>query len=227
MHTRIRATGLRVSLNLLYLGVLAVALPWLIYRRLTTNRYREGVRSKLFGVKPRDLPPLPQPDAAKQTGTKTAGQLEPNKTVWLHGVSVGEVQLLAALHKAWCQQDPSLRFVVSTTTDSGMALARKLFPDASLVYFPFDFTWAIRSTLNAIQPDLIVLGELELWPNLTSISQERGIPLAVINGRLSDGSFRNYRRLSRFTQPMFSRLSYVGAQTKTYAQRFAQCGTPG
>lgn len=237
MRTPVRLLCSRIAFNLLYLSALTIALPWLFYRRCTTNRYREGIRDKLFGIRKSDLR-KPEGNEATALPSRNEDRRNENRrdedgcdaprsmqTVWMHGVSVGEIQLLASLYESWHHQDPRLRFVISTTTDSGMALARKLFPDVSVTYFPFDFSWAVRSTLNVIRPDLIVLGELELWPNLTSISHQRHIPIAVVNGRLSEGSYRNYQRLSSLTRSMFSRLSFVGAQTDSYAQRFADCGT--
>ena len=93
-----------------------------------------------------------------------------------------------------------------------------------LFYFPLDFTWAVAQTLTTLQPSLLVLGELELWPNLIDDCRRRGVPVAVINGRLSPRSFASYRRLSWLTRGMFTKLSLVAAQSQANAQRFQACG---
>lgn len=195
--------------NLIYMTVLVIIAPWLIYRSLRTGRYRSGVRQKLFGLRACEL----------QTRFSA-----PTPTIWLHGVSVGEVQLLASFVKKLRQEIPSANLALSTTTESGMQLARQLGIEAELFFFPFDFSWAIKNTLNVLKPDMIVLGELEMWPNLIQVSHAKNVPLVVINGRLSENSFRGYQRFGWLTRSMFSKLSHVAAQTPTYADRFRKCG---
>lgn len=194
--------------NTIYGLILIVALPWLAWRRIKTGRYKAGLKQKLLGLK--SLPP---------TSSRSA------PLIWLHGVSVGEVQLLRPLVERWQARCPDWSFAVSTTTDSGMELARKIYPSrVQLFYFPLDFTWAVAQTLTTLQPSLLVLGELELWPNLIDDCRRRGVPVAVINGRLSPRSFASYRRLSWLTRGMFTKLSLVAAQSQANAQRFQACG---
>ncbi len=195
--------------NLIYLVALLIASPWLLYRSIKRG-FREGWRQKLLGLVPGSLV---DPHDARPT-------------VWLHGVSVGEIQLLKPLWDKLRDAHPQTRFVVSTTTQSGMALAQKLFPPEVLFFFPFDFTWAVHRVLNTIKPSAIVLGELELWPNLIQTATQLRIPIAVVNARLSLGSFRGYQRFQWLTQGMFRRLHWVAAQDATYAQRFIDCGVP-
>lgn len=195
-------------LNLLYAIFLIVASPWLLYRAITTGRYREGWSQKLLGNVPRSV--------TKEIGDKPV--------VWLHGVSVGEVQLLKPLLEQLRQRNPDCCFVVSTTTQSGMELAKKLYPIALLFYFPFDFTWAVRRAIARIQPRLIVLGELELWPNMINVATKQAVPIAVVNARLSERSFRGYQRFAWFTRTMFRKLHLVAAQDTAYADRFVRCG---
>lgn len=195
----------------IYCLAMACALPWLVLRYIRTGRYRSGLCQKLLGTRASDL----------VVRTQDARQ-----TVWLHGVSVGEIQLLVPLLKQLQLQSPDARFVLSTTTDSGMELARKLAPGIDLIYFPFDFSWAVRRTIDALRPSILILGELELWPNLVDVLHARNIPVVVVNGRLSENSFRGYRRLRFFTQPMFAKLAWVAAQSESYAERFRACGCP-
>lgn len=199
--------------NAIYAALLVAATPWLLMGRLSTGRRREGWRQKVLGLSPAAI--------------SHAEASEQQPLIWLHGVSVGEVQLLRPLIDELRTLLPDARFAVSTTTSTGMELARELFDErVRLFYFPLDFSWAIRRTLSALQPSLIVLGELEIWPNLIDIAERLRVPVAVVNGRLSERSFRSYRRLSWLTRGTFSKLSLVAAQATIYRQRFAECGTP-
>ena len=199
--------------NLIYAGVLVVALPWLCWRRCQTGRYQAGLQEKLCGLL----------DASTNYNGTSSSVRRP--VIWLHGVSVGEIQLLKPLLERWSTRHPDWRFVLSTTTDSGMELARKsLAADVQLFFFPLDFTWAVAQTLANLRPAMLVLGELELWPNLIDACVQQGVPVAVINGRLSVRSFAGYRKFSWLTQGMFDKLSLVAAQSESNAQRFRLCG---
>ncbi|HBE68199.1 MAG TPA: hypothetical protein DDW52_08635 [Planctomycetaceae bacterium] len=150
-----------------------------------------------------------------------------SKTIWLHGVSVGEVQLLAPIAEQLRTRYPGCQIAVSTTTATGMQVARRRFkPDILLFYFPLDFSWAVKRTLKTLQPDLIILGELELWPNLLAMCNAADIPVVIANGRLSERSFKGYQRVRSTLRGVFSGLSAVAAQTETYAGRFIECGVP-
>lgn len=195
-------------LNVLYLVGLVVASPWLIYRGLKTGRYSQGWSQKLLGVVPREI----------------KARLGASPLIWLHGVSVGEVQLLKPVLEQLRLRNPQATFVLSTTTQTGMELAKKILPNELLIYFPFDFTWSVKRVLKTIKPKLLVLGELELWPNLIACSTNMGVRIAVVNGRLSERSFKGYRKYQRLTAAMFSKLSLVAAQDVTYADRFVACG---
>src|SRR5215210_4754139 len=132
-------------LDVLYLLSLTFLSPWLIYKALTTGKYRRGLASKLLGRV--SVPPASGPRA------------------WFHGVSVGEIHLMRQLVAAFRQRHPDWSCVVSTTTDTGFDEATKAFPELPVFFFPFDFSWAVRRTLRAVAPDLIVLAEGEMWPN--------------------------------------------------------------
>lgn len=204
--------------NAIYLSVLGFALPWLCWRRFKTSRYQAGLNQKLFG--------LAESAAIAPAEHRTSVTDNP-LTIWLHGVSVGEIQLLKPLVAAWQTRHPTWRFAVSCTTDSGMEVARSVFgDDVLLFYFPLDFTWAVSRTLNSLRPDMLVLGELELWPNTIEACRDRNIPVAVVNGRLSERSFSRYRQFYWLTRPMFEKLSLISAQSESNAERFRQCGAP-
>lgn len=225
--------------NLIYLIALAALSPWLVYRAIKTGRYREGLRQKFFGLSLRDLTYrktrvhvqsewmgglLEEPKEAEYELHCLTSPSKRKRAIWLHGVSVGEIQLLVPLAKRLASEFPEHRIAISTTTKSGMELARRLLSEYDLFYFPFDFSWAIRATIDSLQPSMIVLSELELWPNLIDVAHARDIPLTVVNGRLSERSCRGYLRFSRITRPMFAKLHLVAAQNEEYRQRFVQCG---
>jgi 3-deoxy-D-manno-octulosonic-acid transferase len=119
---------------------------------------------------------------------------------------------------------PGYQIVVSTTTRTGQALARERFGAERVFYCPLDLPWAIRAYLNALQPKLLILAETEFWPNLLSGCFRRGIPVAVVNARISDRSWPRYRRLRWLWQPFLSRISAVLAQSEADAERLKAIG---
>lgn len=183
-----------------------VASPWLMWRAVFRSRNRRGWGQKLFGL----VPP----------------RTSRNPCVWLHAVSVGEVNLIEPVIEGLRQRRPDLEFVVSTTTETGYDLAKQKYDDHVVCFCPFDFTWAIRRAIHRLQPEMIVLAELEVWPNLVAIAKANEIPVAVVNGRLSESSFNGYQRLHWLLSPAFKNLTSVSASTQRYADRFEQLGTP-
>jgi 3-deoxy-D-manno-octulosonic-acid transferase len=183
---------------------LILASPWLLWRSLRTGRYREGWREKLFGNVP-----VRQGDAPH---------------IWLHAVSVGEVNLLRTVVSELQSQSPGTEIVISTTTQTGMDLARRLFPGLRLFYAPLDFSWSVRRALARIRPQVLALAELEVWPNWIRLAQSSGVKIAVLNGRLGEKSFRGYQRFGWLTRGTFASIDLVAAQNEIYADRFARCG---
>jgi len=147
--------------------------------------------------------------------------------VVIHAVSVGEVNAIRGLVERLANDRMQPEVVVSVTTDTGIARAQALFGARhAVVRTPFDFSPAVRRWLDRTKPDLLVLVELELWPNMTRFARARGIPVAVVNGRLSDRSISRYRRVRALVRGMFARAEIVLAQNKAYAERFAELGAP-
>lgn len=193
------------TLNCVYLLAWLAASPWLLWRRWRWGKNRRGWAQKWWGLGP--VPPATAP------------------RIWLHAVSVGEVNLLAPL-MAELSRRVDCEFAISTTTETGYELARQKYPGQLVFFCPFDFSWAVRRTLRNLRPQLIVLAELELWPNWIQSANRAGIPLAVVNGRLSTRSFAGYCRWRPLVTGMFRRLGLVLAQSEDYAQRFIALGTP-
>ncbi|MDB5334059.1 MAG: waaA [Phycisphaerales bacterium] len=160
---------------------------------------------------------------------REAARTEPNPAVMIHAVSLGEINATPAMVGLLSQARPDLRFIIATTTDTGTARAQQLYstnPNVTLIRYPLDFSNAVRRTLDAQRPSVVVLIELEVWPNFILECERRGIPVVLVNGRLTPGSYRGYHRLRPFTAPMFRRLAGVMAQEQVYADRFIGLGVP-
>jgi 3-deoxy-D-manno-octulosonic-acid transferase len=188
-------------LDLGYLLLSLVVAPWLVWSAWRQGKYREGWSAKLWGQVP------------ERVGDR--------RCIWFHAVSVGEVNLLSSL----LPQLPSdVDCVVTATTRTGYQLARRKYAQHLVSYCPLDFSWAVRRTLRRFRPDLLVLVELELWPNLIRSADRLGVPVVIVNGRLGDASYRGYRRIRWLIAPVLRRLAWIGAQTETYARRFTALG---
>lgn len=198
-------------LDLGYLVVALLALPWVAWRKLSGGRPVAAPWRRFTGRI--DLPP---PAAGRR--------------LWLHGVSVGEVQLLAGLAEELRRQAADaghpIDCVVSSSTTTGLDVATKRFGADRTFPCPLDFSWAVRRVLDAVRPDMLVLGELELWPNLLAIAHARGIPIVVVNARMSERSFRGYRRIEPLARRMLGCTSLVIARSPADADRFAALGAP-
>lgn len=185
------------------LGILSPVWMWRLLRH--RHKYREGWREKLFGEIP------------FRQGS--------NPCVWLHAVSVGEVNLLRPLIDELRCRYPHWEVFVSTTTQTGMQVARKKYPELTAFFCPMDFSWAVRRAMTRLRPELLVLTELEVWPQLIAEAKAHGARVAVVNGRLSDRSFRGYRLLAPLLRTTFRSLDAVGAQDTQTAERFRRLGT--
>ena len=200
--------GMRRRYDILYAVGTLISSPVLGLGLVRTGKWRTDWKGR-FGR----IEHLPQDD---------------RPTILIHGVSVGEVNATRELvARLLAQEAPPVRLVVSATTNTGFARAMELYGDRlPVVRFPFDFSWMVDRFFDAVRPDAVALMELEVWPNLAQVCRARGVPLAVINGRLSDASFRRYRLVRPFVGSMFRSLSAVGAQTEEYARRFRALGVP-
>ena len=146
--------------------------------------------------------------------------------ILIHAVSVGEVNAIRGLVERLAADHLAPEIVVSATTDTGFARAKALFGERhAVIRTPFDFSGAVRRWFGRVKPDLLVLVELELWPNMTRHADAAGVPVVVVNGRLSDRSIVRYRRVKPLVRGMFARATAVLAQNDIYAARFAELGS--
>lgn len=145
--------------------------------------------------------------------------------VWVHAVSVGEVQAVAPLLRRLLDERPELPLTVTTTTPTGSQRVRALFGDELFhVYLPYDLPLALQGFLQRVRPQLLVMVETEIWPNLVAACRAAGIPTMLANGRLSERSLRGYRKLGRLARETFAGIDRVAAQALPDAQRFIAAG---
>ncbi len=192
----------------LALGIL-VSLPYWLYQIFRRGKYRTGFSERMGRVPAR---------LAASAGAPTEG------VIWVHAVSVGEVLAVSGLIELVRLSFPRRRVLVSTTTDTGQALARKRFGDGNVFYFPMDFAFAIRPYLEALKPELVILAETEFWPNFLRLAHASGARIAVVNGRISDRSWPRYQRFRWALRRMLVHVDLFLAQGEEDADRLKSIG---
>lgn len=197
---------MRFIIDLAYLLAGLAFSPVLFYRMAAHQRYRAGWGQRFGNVARKD---------------------PKKRCIWLHAVSMGEVNAAKTLVAEIEKRYPDHEIVVSTTTDTGYAQADKLFGRKwTVFYFPFDVSWIIRKAFDRIEPSLCLLMELEVWPNFLFTAHRLRVPVVVLNGRISDRSFTRYRKIKAVTRTFFGKIDRVLAQTQQYAERFRELGCP-
>ncbi len=152
-------------------------------------------------------------------------RIQSRKIIWIHAVSVGEVNAVLALTRKLASDNYKIYF--STTTVTGQQVARSaLSSTVTLLYFPLDFKIICRAFFRKIKPDLVVIMETEIWPNFLEISRRENVPVIFINGRISDHSIKNYLRISFLLKPLFKRITFMCMQSDIDADRIKKIGAP-
>ncbi|MBI4394713.1 MAG: 3-deoxy-D-manno-octulosonic acid transferase [Candidatus Omnitrophica bacterium] len=160
---------------------------------------------------------------SKSFGQKFIGR----KTVWLHAVSVGEVQAAREWIRLFLERYPDWQIALSVTTPTGRQVAETLASERVFVFYaPFDFSFVVRNTFATLQPKLILLMETELWPNLISQAESSSIPIGIMNGRLSPRSFQRYFLFRYWMRPILEKLSFCLVQSERDRDYFAKLGMP-
>jgi len=208
--------------NLLFAAVYPFLLPGFLLRMLRRGGYakRFGDRFALYpaGLFPSVVPlghdPFDVPPAA-------------DAPVWIHAVSVGEVQVAGQLMREWRTAEPGVRFCFSTTSSTGWKTAeREIGPNDTLVYNPLDFPNFVKSALKTVRPRAIVLTESEIWPNFIRQAKKYGIPLFLVNARVSDRSAPRYRLAKCFFGDVFRCFAKIFAQSDLDKARLVAAGAP-
>jgi len=185
-----------------------LSLPYWFYQILRHGKYRSGFAQRLGKV----------PACLAVAGTG------PRRVIWIHAVSVGEVMAVSGLVEEMRRNFPRHRVLVTTTTDTGQELARARFGEENVFYFPMDFGFAIRPYLRILQPELVVLAETEFWPNFLRLAHASGSHIVVVNARVSDRSWPNYRRFRRLLEKMLAPVDLFLAQTEQDRARLESIG---
>jgi 3-deoxy-D-manno-octulosonic-acid transferase len=188
---------------LLYL-VLIVALPYFIVTGMLRGKYLANFPERMGFYK--------TPAAAHD--------------LWIHAVSVGETLAARPVVDEILRQRPNTTIVFTTTTITGQAQARRLFPDATVTYFPFDFATSVKRFLRHHRPKVFATMETEIWPNATRLSRAHGLRLLLANGRISDRSLPRYQFLRPFVASVLRRYDRILAREETDRRRFIAIGAP-
>jgi len=198
-------------MHLLYSTLLALVLllgcPYWLFEMLRHGKYRRGLRERLGGV------------PARFRDSR-------GRRIWVHAVSVGEVVAVSQLVDALRVEFPQHTVVISTTTDTGQKLAASRFGADQVFYFPFDFSFAVRRWFRALRPDLVLIAETEFWPNFLRAAERAGVPVVVVNARISNRSLPGYLRWRRLLKPVLRRVNLFLAQTPEDARRLRLIGAP-
>jgi 3-deoxy-D-manno-octulosonic-acid transferase len=186
------------------------AVPFYGLKMLLTGKYRKSLGPK-FGLLSPVIAPLMQGDPR----------------IWVHAVSVGEVTAAAPIVTALRSRFPGACIVLSTSTETGQEMARKLVTAATVhIYYPLDIPCVVRKVLDLVRPDVFIPVETELWPNFIRICRERGVRIVMANGRISLRSFRRYRATRFFWKETLSAVDEAGVISQTDAERLAALGMP-
>jgi len=183
------------------LGVLA-AMPWFLYRVTVRGDWRSIPRRLGFG----------QPPPARGS-------------IWLHGSSVGEISLLRPLVRRLSTEYPAAPIVISAYSSTGFAAAKKNYPDARVIFFPLDLSFVVRRFLRRYDPRLVVIVESDFWPNFLRAAHARAVPVTVINGKMSDRSYRIHAR-TRLVPRLLRWMPLIAVQSDAHASRFRRLGVP-
>lgn len=193
----------------------AFLLPVFAYQALVNKKYLSNFRERL-GFLPDEL----SCDARDARDYRS--------TIWIHAVSVGETIAARPLIKLLRSQYPNYRFIISTTTATGQAIARASIGEADgFCYFPFDWKFSVRRALNIIKPSIVVLMESELWFNFLLECKERKIPTLIVNGRISDRSFKRSLKFRFFMKKLYELPRCFAMQSRADADRAIQLGAAG
>lgn len=199
---------MRFIYNILFPLGLLVAAPFYWLKMVRRGNWREGFGER-FG----------------KYGHKLKVALTNRRVLWLHAVSVGEVNLCTQIIQELEPRLPLHKIVVSTTTSTGMAeLQRRLPSHISKIYYPIDRRRHVQRAMGVIHPEAVVLVEAEIWPNFLWTLQRRGKPVFLVNARISDRSFRGYRRFGFLFRPLFASFTAVSAQNEADAARLRELG---
>lgn len=199
---------MRLIYNILFIIFFCLSAPYYFVRMRRRGNWQEGF-SERFG----------------KFSSKVKQAMTNRHVLWIHAVSVGEVNVATQLIAALENRMPNLKIVVSTTTTTGMAeLHKKLPSHIHKIYYPIDRRLCVRRAFMAIHPEAVVLVEAEIWPNFLWTAEQLGVPTFLVNARLSERSYDGYRRFGFLFRSLFGSFAGVGCQNEADAERLRALG---
>ena len=208
--------------NLLFAAVYPFLLPGFLIRMLRRGGYAKRFGDR-FALYPKDLLGRDRPLFSSHEQYRPG----PEGFVWIHAVSVGEVQVAGQLMREWREAEPDVRFCISTTSSTGWTVATREATERDvLIYNPLDFPNFVKSALRTVRPRAVVLTESEIWPNFIRTAHRVGIPLFLVNARVSDRSAPRYRLARWWFGDVFGCFSRIFAQSEMDKSRLVAAGAP-
>jgi 3-deoxy-D-manno-octulosonic-acid transferase len=196
--------------NILLVLLTVLLSPVILFKLITVPKYRGGISQKLGRIRKR-----------------VRKVIQGTRPIWVHAVSVGEVMAAHPLIRELKKKYPNRKLILSTVTVTGNHTAQQRVPEADAVFFfPFDFPWIVRRVIREINPAIVLVAETELWPNFFRELRRADIPSAVINGRISPHSFRNYIKFKKFFSQVFSNVTIFCMQSADDSARIKEIGAP-
>ena len=212
--------------NLLFAAVYPFLLPGFLVRMLRRGGYAARMGDR-FALYPVGLFGANWPLYDSHATLTTNNQQLTTNLVWIHAVSVGEVQVAGQLMREWRKVEPAVCFCFSTTSSTGWKMAEKeIAANDVLIYNPLDFPNFVKSALRTVRPRAIVLTESEIWPNFIRMAKKMGIPLFLINARVSDRSAPRYKAAKWFFGEVLSSFTRIFAQSDLDKARLVAAGAP-
>lgn len=194
--------------NILYVIVFPLLMPHFLWRMVRRGGYAKDFLQRIGCYSP-----------------ALQARLGGHPRVWIHAVSVGELYVALRLMAEWRARDPAVKFALTTTTSTAYAIARRDVQDPDVaLYFPLDFPPVMRRVFGLINPSMLVLVEVELWPNLIRMAREKFLPVFLVNARMSDRSFRNFRKFKWLTRRLLPEFDLIAAQSDEDVRRFVELG---
>ncbi len=190
-----------------FLWMIAVlSIPKMLYQFFIYKKYRKSILARL-GFK---CPPI----------KKGKGPL-----IWIHAVSMGETKAIVSLVHELKKQLAGCQLLISSTTETGHAEAKRSLPFADYhIYLPFDFYLIMQRTISKIAPDLVILCESDIWYNFLRLVKGRGVPLILVNGKMSERSSQRFSKILFFSKPLLNLFDVLCLQNEMYRQRFITAG---
>ncbi|MDD2556833.1 MAG: 3-deoxy-D-manno-octulosonic acid transferase [Desulfuromonas sp.] len=193
--------------DLLLLLSMVVLLPWYVIRGCVRGKARQGLRERLGFLAPRVL-----------------AVLKGRQVIWIHAVSVGETRAAVPLIKKLRLAYPNAVLLLSNVTETGREIAESIPEIDVCIYFPIDFSAAVRRAVRTVNPALVLIVETEIWPQFVRICHKHKVPVVLVNGRISDRSFPRYKLVGSLLKPVLANITFFCMQSELDARRIGCLG---